>query len=51
MTGNLKTAVNQAMKHSKKGDVILFSPAFASFGQFNNEYERNDMFMQIVKNI
>jgi UDP-N-acetylmuramoylalanine--D-glutamate ligase len=51
MANNLKIAVNQAIKYSKKGDVVLFSPAFASFGMFNNEYERNDMFMKIVKNI
>jgi UDP-N-acetylmuramoylalanine--D-glutamate ligase len=51
IANNLKIAVNQAIKYSKKGDVVLFSPAFASFGMFNNEYERNDIFMKIVKNI
>ena len=50
-TGNLNDAVKEAMKQSKKGDIILFSPAFASFGMFNNEYERNDQFMKIVKSL
>jgi UDP-N-acetylmuramoylalanine-D-glutamate ligase len=31
-------------------DVVLFSPAFASFGLFVNEYERNDLFVKIVNN-
>ena len=32
-------------------DRVLFSPAFASFGMFNNEYERNDLFMKIIKKL
>ena len=48
---DLKEAVKEAVKQSKKGDIILFSPAFASFGQFNNEYERNDLFIKLVKKI
>lgn len=47
----LNEAVRKAIELSKKGDIILFSPAFASFGQFNNEYERNDLFLKIVKNL
>jgi UDP-N-acetylmuramoylalanine--D-glutamate ligase len=31
-----------------KCDIVLFSPAFASFGMFKNEYERNDAFMKLV---
>ena len=50
-TDNLKDAVTQAIKNTKKGDIILFSPAFASFGMFNNEYERNDLFMKIIKRL
>lgn len=50
-TSNLKEAVIEAIKQSKKGDIILFSPAFASFGTFNNEYERNDLFMKIIKGL
>ncbi len=39
-----------AISLAKKGDVVLFSPAFASFSPyFQNEYERNDLFMKEVK--
>jgi UDP-N-acetylmuramoylalanine--D-glutamate ligase len=31
------------------GGTILFSPAFASFGMFKNEYERNDEFLRLVR--
>ncbi len=31
------------------GDVILFSPGFASFGLFKNEYDRNDQFVALVR--
>ncbi len=48
---DLKTAVKIALGLASRGDIILFSPAFASFGQFNNEYERNDLFMKIVKKL
>src|SRR3989338_2377187 len=51
MTKDLKNAVQKAMKYSQSGDIILFSPAFASFGMFNNEYERNDLFMKIIKRL
>lgn len=48
---NLEKAIKEATKQSKKGDIILFSPAFASFGLFNNEYERNDLFIKLIKKI
>lgn len=47
----IKNAVEQAIEYGKKGDIILFSPAFASFGMFNNEYERNDLFVKIIKEL
>jgi UDP-N-acetylmuramoylalanine--D-glutamate ligase len=50
-TTNLKDAVKQAVKVAKKGDIILFSPGFASFGMFKNEYDRGDQFMKIVKGL
>ena len=46
---DLKSAVEEAMRVSEPGDIILFSPAFASFGMFKNEYERNDEFLQIAR--
>ena len=48
---NLDDVVQKAIKYAKRGDIILFSPAFASFGMFNNEYERNDLFMKIIKKL
>jgi len=48
---NLKEAVKIAMNQSQKHDYLLFSPAFASFGMFTNEYDRNDQFVKIIKNL
>lgn len=45
---SLEAAVQEAFASAEPGDVILFSPAFASFGMFKNEYERNDVFMSAV---
>ncbi|MBY0309613.1 UDP-N-acetylmuramoyl-L-alanine--D-glutamate ligase [Patescibacteria group bacterium] len=45
----LKEAVETALAAATSGDVILFSPAFASFGLFKNEYERNDLFMDLAR--
>ncbi len=50
-TPELKSAVKAALAAASNGDVILFSPAFSSFAQFNNEYERNDLFVKIVKGL
>lgn len=40
--------VSAARSAATEGDVILFSPAFASFGMFKNEYDRNDQFLSII---
>lgn len=45
---NLSLAVADARAHAESGDIILFSPAFASFGMFKNEYDRGDQFAAIV---
>ncbi len=45
----LETAVDSAFEAAEFGDAVLFSPAFASFGAFQNEYERNDQFLGFVK--
>ena len=47
--GTLEEGVLKAIEEAESGDVILFSPAFASFGLFKNEYERNDQFVDILK--
>lgn len=46
---SLDEAVHKAVELSESGDAILFSPGFASFGQFANEYDRNDRFVAAVQ--
>ncbi len=48
---SLDSAVKAATAAAVKGDTILFSPAFASFGMFKNEYERNDQFLKIISEL
>lgn len=48
---SLETAVAEAFKSALPGDTILFSPAFASFGMFANEYDRGDQFNAIVQKL
>ncbi|MBU6214882.1 UDP-N-acetylmuramoyl-L-alanine--D-glutamate ligase [Patescibacteria group bacterium] len=45
----ISDAVAAAVAAATAGDTILFSPAFASFGLFKNEYDRNDQFSAIVQ--
>jgi UDP-N-acetylmuramoylalanine--D-glutamate ligase len=46
----LEECVRDAFSLAEPGDVILFSPGFASFSKyFNNEYERNDRFVEEVQ--
>jgi UDP-N-acetylmuramoylalanine--D-glutamate ligase len=47
---NLEDCVKQAFQLASASDIILFSPAFASFSKyFSNEYEKNDEFIKVVK--
>lgn len=48
---NLASAFTEARLAASSGDIILFSPAFASFAQYKNEYERNDEFMNLVQSV
>ncbi len=48
---DLESALAAARAHARPGDVILFSPGFASFGMFQNEYDRGDQFAKVVKSI
>lgn len=48
---DLNQAFEEARLAADNGDIILFSPAFASFGQYRNEYERNDEFMRLVDSL
>ncbi len=45
---DLAGAFAEATRLAGNGDIILFSPAFASFSQYKNEYERNDEFVRLV---
>ena len=47
---DLKDCIAKAFEVADDEDIILFSPAFASFSTyFNNEYERNDVFVDAIK--
>jgi len=48
---SLKDAIDKSLVGAIKGDVILFSPAFASFGMFINEFDRGDRFLEIVNKL
>ena len=45
---NFKELILEAVKSAKKGDTVLFSPAFASFGMFKNEFDRGEQFNSVV---
>lgn len=47
----LGDAVKAGFAQGEPGDVLLFSPAFASFGHYKNEYERNDDFLRICDSL
>jgi UDP-N-acetylmuramoylalanine--D-glutamate ligase len=48
----LQNTVRRAFTIAKKGETILYSPAFFSFGKyFKNEYDRGDQFIKIVKSL
>ena len=51
MCEDLKDAVRNAKKIARSGDVVLFSPASASFDSFKNFEERGEKFKEIVNNI
>jgi UDP-N-acetylmuramoylalanine--D-glutamate ligase len=46
---DLGKAVSEAFSAAESGDIILFSPAFASFGMFKNEYDRGDQFNAMIQ--
>ncbi|WP_392436030.1 hypothetical protein ACF3OI_04220 [Finegoldia magna] len=47
----MKQAVTQANKIAERGDVVLLSPASASWGMYNNYEERGNEFKKLVKNL
>ena len=48
---DLKAAIEAAYRESKAGDIVLLSPASASFDQFKNFEERGDYFASVVKEL
>ncbi len=48
---SLKEGLIEALKWVNKGDILLFSPAFASFGMFKNEFDRGEKFVKLVKKL
>jgi UDP-N-acetylmuramoylalanine--D-glutamate ligase len=44
-------AVKKAQSLAKKGDIVLLSPAAASFGLFQNEFDRGEKFKKAVGSI
>lgn len=48
--GDLATAVDTALRIAEKGDVLLLSPACASFDQFKDFEDRGAQFKALVKN-
>ncbi|WP_151073607.1 UDP-N-acetylmuramoyl-L-alanine--D-glutamate ligase [Borreliella turdi] len=45
---SLRDAVNYSLNISTPGDIVLFSPASASFELFNNEFDRGLQFKNLV---
>ena len=50
-TDNVEDAVKAAFHFAGKGDVVLLSPACASFDLFKNYEDRGNQFKQAVKNL
>ncbi len=50
-TGNAKDAVQSAFHFADKGDVVLLSPACASFDLFKNYEDRGKQFKEAVKDL
>jgi len=46
---NMQQAVQAAKQQAIKGDIVLLSPAAASFGLFKNEFDRGEQFKKAVK--
>src|SRR3989338_722882 len=46
----LKATVERAFAITVNGEIILYSPAFSSFGKyFKNEFDRGDQFVKLVR--
>ncbi|WP_017731846.1 UDP-N-acetylmuramoyl-L-alanine--D-glutamate ligase [Nafulsella turpanensis] len=50
-TSSMEEAVNAAKEVAEKGDVVLLSPACASFDLFRNYEDRGEQFMRFTKEL
>jgi UDP-N-acetylmuramoylalanine--D-glutamate ligase len=50
-TDSLENAVKKGMEWATSGDVVLLSPACASFDLFKNYEDRGDQFKSTVKRL
>ena len=48
---SLEEAVNKSLNFAEKNDVLLFSPACASFDMFKNYIDRGEKFKKIIKGL
>jgi UDP-N-acetylmuramoylalanine--D-glutamate ligase len=48
-SGDLATAVAQARAAARPGDVVLLSPACASYDQYDNFEERGEHFRELAR--
>ncbi|MGC8964434.1 MAG: UDP-N-acetylmuramoyl-L-alanine--D-glutamate ligase, partial [Brevinematia bacterium] len=47
----LEEAVKSAKELGKSGDIVLFSPGYASFDMFKNYEDRGNKFKEIVNSL
>jgi UDP-N-acetylmuramoylalanine--D-glutamate ligase len=48
---SMDEAVKKAAENARKNDVILLSPAAASFGLFKNEFDRGEQFKKAIRKL
>ncbi|MBU4421964.1 UDP-N-acetylmuramoyl-L-alanine--D-glutamate ligase [Candidatus Parcubacteria bacterium] len=51
MAKDMNSAVKKARQQAIRGDIILLSPAAASFGLFKNEFDRGEEFKKVVTQV
>ena len=48
---SMQRAVKRASELAEIGDIVLLSPAAASFNLFKNEFDRGEQFNKIIKRL
>ncbi len=48
---SMDKAVEEATRVANRGDIVLLSPGAASFGLFENEFDRGNKFKKVVKSL